>query len=379
MVSELDAVRNLMTCLARPAGMMPGLAESAQRLGVPWLHRQGLAALTWYTARDELARRKSEAWVANLRHVYLLAAANAELRSQELEQALRALSAQAVVPTLLKGAVLAYTVYPDPACRPMGDLDFWVTDDEMPRAQAALERLGYAASANAERPVTMQRRNRGEIQLRGTRPGQGLIELHWGAFPGEWLRQVGCVDEEAVRGRVLSLDVINQPAWMLTPEDGVIHLAIHLAVNHQMAAPWLRGILDLALLARAQPVDWETVARRADEWRVKTAVWLVLQLALDLAGLNEAATCVGRLAPRRFHRWMLGQFANPMSLIRMRDVSTGPARFVYLLLLADRLPLAVGLAVRTLWPERAWLQARYGRADASTQWLHLASAVRGRI
>ena len=48
------------------------------------------------------------------------------------------------IPVLFKGAVLAYTAYPDPACRPMGDLDLWIALEAMPPAQAALESLGYA-------------------------------------------------------------------------------------------------------------------------------------------------------------------------------------------------------------------------------------------
>ena len=49
---------------------------------------------------------------------------------------------------------------------------------------------------------------------------------------------------------------------MLAPEDAIIQLAAHLAVSHQMAAPGLRGLLDVALLARSQPIGWQAVAER---------------------------------------------------------------------------------------------------------------------
>ena len=43
----------------------------------------------------------------------------------------------------------------------------------MPRAQAALEGLGYAQHLKAERPVALQAQREGEIQLMGRAPGSG--------------------------------------------------------------------------------------------------------------------------------------------------------------------------------------------------------------
>ena len=55
------------------------------------------------------------------------------LHTSELTGVLDALDAASVTPVLFKGAVLAYTVYPDPGCRPMGILDLWIDLDAMPR------------------------------------------------------------------------------------------------------------------------------------------------------------------------------------------------------------------------------------------------------
>ncbi len=46
-------------------------------------------------------------------------------------------------------------------------------------------------------------RNAGELQLTSTAPGSGLVELHWGSFSGEWLR--GLVDI-ALLARHYSID-----------------------------------------------------------------------------------------------------------------------------------------------------------------------------
>ena len=60
-----------------------------------------------------------------------------------------------------------------------------------------------------------------------------------------------------------------------------------------------------------------------------------------------------------------------------RDLTHGPLRFVYQLLLVDRTWDAVRLLGRALWPEDDWLAARYGRRDAPTRCRHLLGALRG--
>ena len=261
----------------------------------------------------------------------------------------------------------------------MGDLDLWVTDDEMGRAQIALERLGYVQHIKSARPVALQAQRRGEVQLIGRASGAGLVELHWGVFAGEWLERAAAVDEAAVRARCLSLDVLGCPARTLAPEDAVIQLAAHLAINHQFAYPWLRGLLDIVMTARWRAVDWDVVAARACEWRIATVVWLVHHFAAELLGLNDAAVALARLRPSPLRRWLLSLLVNERSLLEMRNLTRGPLRLVLQLLLVDRPRDAARLFWRALWPEDDWLAARYGRRDVRTRCRHLLAALRGKI
>jgi Uncharacterised nucleotidyltransferase len=172
---------------------------------------------------------------------------------------------------------------------------------------------------------------------------------------------------------------LGQRAHQLAPEDALIQLAVHTFVNHQMSLPALRSLMDITFLARHQPLDWSVIVQRAHEWRITTATWLVLKLAAELTGLDEAATVVKQLSPSRVRQWLIRLFANSKSLIDMRDLSRGRLRFLYLLLLVDRKRDMLKLIGRTLWPEREWLTARYGRASAKMHILHLFNVVRGKI
>jgi len=347
---------------------------------VAWLRGQGLAPYAFHRLREVgLVESVAPAARAELRQAYYRSSADAAIHDDELRQVLGALGAASIVPVLFKGATLAHTAYASSACRPMGDLDLWVTDEEMSRAQAALERLGYVQRTKSARPVALQAQRRGEVQLVGRAPGTGLVELHWGVFAGEWLERAAAVDEAAIHARCLPLDVLGCPASTLAPEDAVIQLAAHLAINHQFAYLGLRGLLDIAMTSRWQRVDWDIVAARASAWRIATVVWLVHRFATDMLGLDEAAAALERLRPSLLRRWLLSLLVNPRSLLEMRNLTRGPQRLVLQLLLVDRPRDAARLFWRALWPEEDWLAARYGCRDVRTRCRHLLGALQGKI
>ena len=345
-----------------------------------WLRDQQLAAHAFYRLHAAgLEARLSPELRDLLRAAFYGAAGGTMLRKRELANALQALGAVGIIPVLFKGAALAHTVYPDPACRPMGDLDLWLAHEEMTPAQAALESLGYAQHSKPTRPIELQAQRSGEIQLFGSHDGGGLIELHWGIFAGEWLERTATVDEAAIRARTVPVAVVGHEALKLAPEDGLIQLAVHLAINHQFGQPFVRGLLDVALLARAQPVDWATVVARAHAWRVGTVVWTVLHLTADLLGLDEARPAITALAPSPLRSGLLRLFVSQESLLTMRDLRHGPLRFGLQLLLVDRPRDAIRLLWRALWPEREWLALRYGEVTPAIRRHHLSAALRGQV
>ncbi len=366
---------------AGPDALRAWLAE--HRLdadAVAWLHRQGLAPYAHHRLRETgLADLLPAEARDDLRKAYYRSAADAALLDGELRRVLGALSATGIRPVLFKGAALAHTAYDRSALRPMGDLDLWLTDEEMARAPAVLEPLGYAQHTKGTRPVALQAQRRGEVQLVGGDPGSGLVELHWGVFAGEWLERAAAVDEAPIRARCLEIDVLGLPARTLAPEDAVIQLAAHLAVNHQFAHPWLRGLLDIVMVARWRGVDWDAVAARAREWRLATVVWLTESFVNELFGLSEALASSAHLKPSRPRRWALGLLVSTRSLREMRNSTRGPQRLVLQLLLVDRPRDVARLLWRALWPEDSWLAVRYGRHDVPTRCRHLLGALQGKV
>jgi hypothetical protein len=322
----------------------------------PWLIAQGLGPLAY-----SRCRATDPALARALQPDMLSAIAESSLQLDSLGQIGRAFQAAGLPLVLLKGAALAQTVYNAPAQRTMSDVDLWLRAEDMPEAARVLGELGYQTSLKDERPFALQHLSQGEIRF--VRPDWrvGLVETHWSPFPGWWLRRTAAIDDDALWARLEPAEG-ETPFLHLAAEDMVIHLAVHTAVNHQFGMSALRCLVDIALTAQKRGVDWRLVAERAKEWRVGTAVYLTLALLDQLIGAAELSPALLALRPTSIRRALLDHFVTPQSVLAGRDLRHGWQRYLLLLLLVDRPRDAARLIYRTLWPEKEWLAARYGRA-----------------
>jgi hypothetical protein len=153
----------------------------------------------------------------------------------------------------------------------------------------------------------------------------------------------------------------------------IIQVAVHLAIGHQFGKDTLRSLIDIALLVRERPIDWQVVAGRAKEWRVATAVWLVLYLAQQVIGTPGLEDALSRLQPSAWRRRRLLRTVSPESVLAGHDLQGEWERNRFLLLLVDRPQDAGRLVYRSLWPEGEWLTARYG--GEAGHWRHVRRVI----
>jgi hypothetical protein len=191
-----------------------------------------------------------------------------------------------------------------------------------------------------------------------------LVELHWKVFPNEWARHTACVDEDAIWRRTVARE--GTGARYLSPEDAVIQSCLHLAVTHKMADGGVRTLLDLDVARQTWAIDWRTVAERARAWRVSCATWVVLHALAELFGDRDGQLPLADLAPSSLRQSLLKRVASTRDLVEARQVSSGPKRFLLLLLLVDRPSDAFVLVWRAVFRDRHWLQLRYDLPNASS-------------
>lgn len=278
----------------------------------------------------------------------------------ELDIVLSALQEENISVVPLKGAWLAESAYDDIVQRTMGDVDLWIRRDDLDAARRVLGSLGYSWHSREDRPQELQDALTGETQL--IKKNAPLLELHWNIFRGEWVRHTARIEERDVWNRTIAFK--GEMVRQLSPEDAILHLCVHLAVNHQMSSTGLRTLLDLDRIRRRWEIDWDAVTRRAIEWRISNAVWLVLRLLDEAFGDQERLLPLWDLRPSQFRRKILAGFNSLRSLVEGRDVTRGPTRFLYLLALVDRFSAAYLLVFRALFPDLTWLTLRYGLKDA---------------
>jgi hypothetical protein len=357
---DLATARSFLSLLYQgvPAPVAGPAADALAR----WLidHELGpLAYVRFQTAWPQLGQQ--------LQAAYFAAAAENQLHQENLRQITAAFARARLPLVVLKGSALAQMVYPDPACRPMSDIDLWLEAERMAEAINLMTELGFQTQEKAERPTKLQRLSGGEIRFGRPHWVQGLVELHWSPMPGWWFYHTAVPNTAAMWQRRLPLPLVENGAetadliGQLDPEDTIIQIAAHIAVNHQFSGMLLRSLADIALTAAARPVNWSRLAERARAWRLGTAVYLTLTLTDQLFDLPACQPACDHLRPGSLRCRLLARLVNPRTALNRADIRTSLARQYLLLLLVDRPRDGLRLIGRTLWPTAEWRAARYGR------------------
>ena len=225
----------------------------------------------------------------------------------ERDAVLGALAHAGVGPVvLLKGAVLALLVYPDPLLRSTNDLDLLIPRDQLAIAGDALvDALGYEAiDLFPGRPASRDAFHERLLarDLVGGRVRQ-LVELHTG-FAHDFRYPI---DYPAVLRRALPFPEGGPGACRLDDEDQLLHLAVHMAREHFMGP--LKQLLDMHLWVErcGQHLNWSLLIGRALRWGAGVALAEALRLSEALfhtAVPPELAVGLGARGLRgRFLRW----------------------------------------------------------------------------
>jgi len=205
---------------------------------------------------------------------------------KQLRELIEAFKDEGIRALVLRGPGLAWSVYPNPALRPFDDLDLLVLPEQMIKARAVMEKLGYK-SLN-KKFILSRDFYREENFIHDKKPADHLlVDLHWEnweLYP--FFRRNGNGIEELFE-RAVRIESSPLSFETLHPVDSLIHSAIHLTVLHKQSMR-LIWIYDIALLAaRLQgPTQWEELKERSVAWLARLAVETSLKMAHTWVGLR---------------------------------------------------------------------------------------------
>jgi putative nucleotidyltransferase-like protein len=192
---------------------------------------------------EELAEPAGAAILAELRKAEVVEI----IRERTLRSLLHQFAAAGVDALLLKGAGLAYTLYPSPHVRPRADLDLMVARAALERAGSTLAAGGWmrAAESDAEL-VTAERHYVLSGVLGGPAAFAEQLDLHWKIAIPQLFGDT--VTFEELRSRAVPVAALGPHARTLSAPDALFVACLHRVAHHQDVVDLL-WLWDIHLLA----------------------------------------------------------------------------------------------------------------------------------
>lgn len=222
-------------------------------------------------------------WVErDLRNLLVLhyAAAGEKNRAYytELKGIARQFETKGVRAALLKGPLLAVTVYPDVATRYSNDLDFLVSLSDVNGVTSALSEVGYVQGSFDKRsgeiiPASRQQKifhqmSTHELQEFVKKSSMPLLDFFAADINHSILWGGRCpykVDTGELLARAVPIEIDGQQVWRLNHEDCLLQLCCHLYREATMVH-WIEDSRDLKLYKFGDIVNYCTVFADALDW-----------------------------------------------------------------------------------------------------------------
>ena len=215
------------------------------------------------------------------------------IRQRELVRTVGAFAEAGVDMLLIKGAALAYTVYPAPHLRPRDDTDVFVRHDDLHRAGQVLLACGYERIEEPDAELASTQRHYSLVDGAGLRH---IVDLHWRiAIPRVF---AGALTFEDAWPRAACVPALAASARTLGIADALLLACLH-RVAHHHDAPDLLWLWDIHLLAaRLGNADRDVFAAAAARAGICQVSVRGLQLARDHFG-SRVETIVAALETAR--------------------------------------------------------------------------------
>ena len=199
--------------------------------------------------------------------------------SLKLAEVLKGFHSAGIPAMTMKGPILSLELYGDVGLRQSKDLDLAISLEDISKAQACLENMGWRLDAAWFPLSPRQWENflRHEYDLLFVHPHGGcLLELHWrarwelrdqtearwvGSIPSVWQ---GCLHKT------------------MSPIDQMLYLCSHGGLHGWFRAKWLG---DMARIHAEGRVDWQAALGQASRTGQKRALLACLRLLHDVYGL----------------------------------------------------------------------------------------------
>lgn len=341
---------------------------------------QFLTPVLWWQNRYTLTkgpRQQAPGYQSYLRNTLWFA----QLR-RELSNIIEMTDKARISVIVLKGVLLAETLYGNPGLRAIGDLDLLVRFEDLDPMIELLQGLGWQPRPYQDDRATINITERSTLAAEW-QPGEWcfihpkgyIIDLHWHLIPAPWLRKSYNISMKTIWQSAIPVVLPEFPQVLeLTPVHTVIYLCLHLA-QHGLQS--LKHLLDIDLFVRkycyAETWSWSELYACVKQWKLQSAVFHVFYFCQSLFGTPFPEDVLETLDPGFFAKVRLRLFLQPDALLDPSLPSIGkkyPA--LVKLILFDHTLTLLELVNRVAFPTAAWRKFRYGNQTRLWQhWRHV--------
>ena len=343
-----------------PRAEWPALLAAAGEHGVLPLLADAAAAARWDV--DLLTA---------MRPAVAAETALAMLREPELRRVLSSLASAGVTPLLLKGAHLAFTVYPTPDRRPRLDTDLLVREGDRDALKECLAALGYRPGPWVTGPDMKVAFTQFQYRRVDESGASHNLDIHWRiAVPKVFAERLTYDD---LRRAAVAVPRLGPHALAPSLPLALVVSCLHRTAHHgaSMRLVWLYDIHLLA--AQLSAPDWDVVVEQALSSGIAPVVG---------AGLEQATARLGTPIPPSVHE-----------RLRAGTAATDPDVLPFLNGRPPQMQVALsdwrritGAAARVrflqehLFPPASYMRHRYGISSrAALPFLYVHRAVTGAV
>lgn len=308
-----------------------------------WTENHGVQQLMYHGLRTQVQRAHipGEVWNTLERNYQQNALRNQQLMA-ECKRLASYLGDDVV---LLKGIDLAGGIYPDPALRPMSDIDLLVRKDAVLEAWQKVQEMGYVSfegsSGKSRVHLKLEHKHLPSLYSEGL-----PIEIHWNLFKGP---ENYPFTELAWKSLIRRDEHI--PLYGLSPDINLIYLCVHCYRHLLLSDASFKLLCDINELIRAvsNQLDWDSIESMAKEFGLDEAVGVVLnhvhqRLATPMPSFMHQHSFPGQSA--QYQQSTEEAMGNNHFLLKYRLLSSPREKLVYFF--------------RTLFPQRGWIERFYG-------------------
>lgn len=181
---------------------------------------------------------------------------------------------------VLKGAALSAEVYGNVALRQMADIDLLVREQDLDRAAGELSALGYAPVEGYSEQ--WYRRHHHHLVPYLHRAKGVTVEIHRNIVSME---SPFNLDIRAIWDRARHVDIQGVDALVLSPEDLIIHLCLHMSNANRFVGK-IQTLIDISEGVKhfGERINWDWMVREAQERNFTDFLYYPLYLARETLG-----------------------------------------------------------------------------------------------